>query len=171
MKLWTEENIPPLSNGDLLQKCSCLGQRSDIVRYEILLREGGVYIDTDMECLRSIEPLIRGGKFFALRRDPRIENRETHSTAIFGAAQQHPIMADMVKGLRQKLRPESWTSIGPPFLSAVLGNHKTEFIDLPDWISFDLNDGRRSLDTRPPRRAYITNHHSSKWFPPSTERI
>jgi mannosyltransferase OCH1-like enzyme len=171
MKLWTEENLPPLSNGDLLQKCSCLGQRSDIVRYEILLREGGVYLDTDMECLRNIEPLIRGGKFFALRRDPRIENRETHSTAMFASTPSHPIMADMVRVVRQKLRPESWTSIGPPLLSAILASRPKEFINLPDWISFDLNDGRRSLVTLPPKRAYVTNHHSSKWFAPSMARI
>lgn len=34
--------------------------RSDILRYWLLFRHGGVYIDTDMEALRSLEPLLPG---------------------------------------------------------------------------------------------------------------
>ena len=37
------------------------GEKSDILRYEILLRHGGLYVDTDMECLASFERLHKGG--------------------------------------------------------------------------------------------------------------
>ena len=32
-------------------------EKSDILRYAILLRDGGVYADTDFECLRSLDLL------------------------------------------------------------------------------------------------------------------
>ena len=32
--------------------------KSDILRYELLLRYGGLYCDLDFECLRSIKPLL-----------------------------------------------------------------------------------------------------------------
>lgn len=171
MKLWTEENLPALVNGDLLPACSCLGQQSDIVRYEVLLKEGGVYLDTDMECVRNIEPLIRYGEFFALRRDPRLEKRETYSSAIFGMTKGNSIMAEVVKNLRQSFLPESWTSIGPPLLSSILNENRGKFIDLPHEISLDLNDGKRSSPTKPSKWLRIINHHSSKWFAPSMARL
>jgi inositol phosphorylceramide mannosyltransferase catalytic subunit len=49
--------------------------QSDIARYEILLQVGGVYIDTDFECLRNVEPLIDGIECFAAQeRDAVFEN-------------------------------------------------------------------------------------------------
>lgn len=50
------ERYAPGSEGQL---------RSDILRYWILLTHGGVYVDTDMEALRSIEPLLPGIACFA----------------------------------------------------------------------------------------------------------
>ncbi len=35
-------------------------QRVDAIRYFILLKHGGVYIDLDFECLENIEPLLEG---------------------------------------------------------------------------------------------------------------
>src|SRR6185503_9275839 len=40
-------------------------QRADAVRYCLLHRYGGVYIDLDIECLRPIDPLISPGGFLA----------------------------------------------------------------------------------------------------------
>jgi hypothetical protein len=166
MKLWTEGNLPPLSNGDLLPSCSCLGQQSDLVRYEVLLREGGVYVDTDMECVRNIETLIQYGEFFALRRDPRFRTREAFSNAMFGATKGNPIMAEVVGNLRQSFRP-GWTDIGPPFFSSILNRNHGKFIDLPFGISLDFTDKKRSAPTRNQSWVRVINHHSSMWFKPS----
>lgn len=37
-------------------------QRADAARYFILHRHGGLYVDLDFECLRSVEPLLAPGK-------------------------------------------------------------------------------------------------------------
>ena len=42
-----------------------LGVKSDIARYEILERFGGVYADTDFECIRSMNTIAERSTFFA----------------------------------------------------------------------------------------------------------
>jgi mannosyltransferase OCH1-like enzyme len=54
-KLWTDGDIDSfgLENIESFNKINNLGSKSDIFRYEILYRYGGLYIDTDFECLKS----------------------------------------------------------------------------------------------------------------------
>ena len=53
-KLWTDKDLDdfPFVNRDLFLKEKNMGARADILRMEILYQEGGVYIDTDFECLK-----------------------------------------------------------------------------------------------------------------------
>ena len=37
-----------------------LAERADVLRYEILRRHGGVYVDVDVECLRPLDDLLTG---------------------------------------------------------------------------------------------------------------
>lgn len=59
-KLWTDQDIADfgLINIDNYNKTKNVAIRSDILRYEILYKEGGLYVDTDFECLKSFEDLI-----------------------------------------------------------------------------------------------------------------
>src|SRR5581483_2776119 len=58
LRLWTEEGLP-----------------AGLRRPELLWREGGVYVDTDFECLRSIEPLIEDAELFiTLAKPDRVNN-------------------------------------------------------------------------------------------------
>ena len=59
-KLWNEENIKDLkvSDYDVYSKKINPGYRSDILRYIILNKFGGLYADTDFECLFVIECLL-----------------------------------------------------------------------------------------------------------------
>ena len=52
-RLWTEENLPlsPL-RPEVLERLRAPVERADILRLEILYTHGGVYLDTDLECLR-----------------------------------------------------------------------------------------------------------------------
>ncbi|HEV2916622.1 MAG TPA: glycosyltransferase [Candidatus Babeliales bacterium] len=55
--LWTDQMIEELNlvNKDQYNATSNFGQKSDIARYEILYRFGGLYVDIDFECLRSFD--------------------------------------------------------------------------------------------------------------------
>lgn len=52
-KLWTNEDVKDmvLYNQDLYDRSSNYGEKSDILRLEILHRYGGIYVDVDYECL------------------------------------------------------------------------------------------------------------------------
>lgn len=58
-KLWTDDEADELMlNNAVYGKCSNNGMKSDILRYEILRREGGIYVDTDFECLKPFDDLM-----------------------------------------------------------------------------------------------------------------
>jgi mannosyltransferase OCH1-like enzyme len=68
-----------------------LAERADLVRYEVLRRHGGVYVDTDVECLRPIDDLLDGVVAFAAYEVPgRLCN------AVLGAVPAHPAFARAV---------------------------------------------------------------------------
>lgn len=58
-KLWTDKDVANfgMKNKMLFDKSKNWGQKSDIWRYEILDRYGGIYIDTDFECLKCFDEL------------------------------------------------------------------------------------------------------------------
>ncbi|HPC72133.1 MAG TPA: glycosyltransferase [Treponema sp.] len=65
--LWDDNKIKKLGlkNKVAYNLSPSYGIKSDIARYEILYRFGGIYVDTDFECLKNFEPIINGCSFFA----------------------------------------------------------------------------------------------------------
>lgn len=60
-RLWSDADIRPLLPAALLppyDKVAKHAVRSDIARYLILQRHGGMYVDTDMECLANFEHVL-----------------------------------------------------------------------------------------------------------------
>jgi mannosyltransferase OCH1-like enzyme len=45
-------------------------QRADAIRYLLLYKLGGVYVDLDVECLQNVEPLINGEASFYIAKEP-----------------------------------------------------------------------------------------------------
>ena len=66
-RIWTLEDVGWLRNRALFERSETYAQKADIARYEIVHRFGGVYLDTDMECLRPIDGLIERLEFFSAR--------------------------------------------------------------------------------------------------------
>ncbi|WP_433079926.1 FkbM family methyltransferase [Dactylosporangium sp. CA-052675] len=93
LKLWTRAGLPPLTNQALFDAAPP-GQQEDILRYELLLAHGGVFLSTDLECLRNIEPLLGGVDVFCAREDGfRLAD------GVLGAAPGHPLIAAVVAAL------------------------------------------------------------------------
>lgn len=90
--LWTDKNIPKLINQHQFDLVDGPTIRSDILRYEILMRYGGVYVDADSVCLESIDDLIHDNELFLcyfneLAAPGRISN------AFIGVSPQHDLMS------------------------------------------------------------------------------
>ena len=83
-KLWTEQDVPAVPAADRARN---LAERADVLRYEILRRHGGVYVDVDVECLRPLDDLLTGVEVFAAYEVPgRLCN------AVMGGVAHHPAL-------------------------------------------------------------------------------
>jgi inositol phosphorylceramide mannosyltransferase catalytic subunit len=120
---WSDITIPKLKNFWAYNQSKSLAGKANIVRYEILLHYGGIYVDTDFECLKSLSSLIEGVScFVAWQRDGFANN------AIIGASPGHPFIQDLVDSLEQNMRSlngrgRSITESGPYYLTKVLQRH------------------------------------------------
>jgi mannosyltransferase OCH1-like enzyme len=88
LRLWTEESLPAgLRCAEVAERLRHPAERADLFRLECLWRSGGVYVDCDFECVRSLEPLLDGLDFFVGYIGPgKINN------ALIGAVPGHPIL-------------------------------------------------------------------------------
>ena len=99
-KLWSEDDILELGleNEVAFLGSPNLGVKSDIARYEILYKLGGIYVDTDFECLRSFESLRCTSTFFA---GQGFEVKPLIFNGILGAAPGHKIFDLMIDVIRE----------------------------------------------------------------------
>src|SRR3954469_5636980 len=58
MEWWTDSHLPDLLNAKEFQAADKMAAKSDILRYEIIYKYGGIYIDSDFEPLQPLEPIL-----------------------------------------------------------------------------------------------------------------
>lgn len=62
--VWTEDNMPsPFVFKNEWNLDNNLARKSDLLRLQVLYNHGGVYLDTDMECIKPIDELLNGYRF------------------------------------------------------------------------------------------------------------
>ena len=130
LRFWTEENLPrDLERKEAYELLRRPAERADLLRLELLYREGGVYVDFDFECLRSIEPLIEEIEFFAGYRKPRRVNN-----AIVGSVPGHPVLAQAIREIRPRATygPVDKAGTGPLFWRKLLRGHPEVTIFEPE---------------------------------------
>ncbi len=143
-KLWTNED---LKNFNLINKTAFdssknWGQKSDILRYEILNKLGGVYVDIDFECLKNFDILHDSFEFYCglLCETDHIAN------GIIGTIANHPVIRDCIEQIRilKKFNNNNHDIIdatGPYFftkkvLNFLLKNDNNKLIVLPSSFFF-----------------------------------
>lgn len=75
------------------------GERSDILRYEIVNKIGGLYVDCDFECYKSHEILHYVYDFYT-GIQPLDTNSVQLGSALFGAIAKHPILETCVQNIK-----------------------------------------------------------------------
>lgn len=167
MKLWSEDNLFPLINQKALRQCNSFSEQSDIIRYEVLSKFGGVYIDTDFECLRNIEPLLSGVDVFAAS-----EKEDIISTGILGATPNHPTINAIIQAIGREPFPRSKNAsenTGPLFVSQLLRELKLDsslmlfppnyFYPLPFGKTIAPNNSNAIFP-----HAYAVHHWAASWM-------
>lgn len=94
-KLWTDDDVYDLNlpNLELYNSLSNYGAKSDILRYHILNQFGGIYVDTDFECIKSFDSLCYLNFFTGVGYPGKVELY----VGIIGCTPHHPIMEQVVK--------------------------------------------------------------------------
>ncbi len=164
LKTWTEETLPPSRYPRLLARCVSLAQRANVFRYEILLREGGVYVDADLECRRNIERLIAGAEAFAARQEDDAGAPDAVNNAFLGAVPGHPLLEELVADV-PLAHPEVPYSLGAIFLTAHLRAYpQVRIFDRALFNPYRWDELHRRGEAFP--EAYAVHHWSSKWYKP-----
>ncbi len=130
-KLWTDKDIDEfvLENKALYDATTNYGEKSDIARYEILYRIGGLYVDTDFECLQSFDIFHHCCDFYTGCAYADVKDPSFLYNGLIGSIPGHPILKACIEQLHQKtVTKEDANTIfkrtGPAFFSQ---NFQREF--------------------------------------------
>lgn len=94
--------------GTCFEQSQNWGEKSDLLRYEILDREGGVYVDHDANCLRPFDGINRGYDFFCCLEaphEPFAGRSVTCWNGVIGLRPRHPIMAKVIDLITERWEP------------------------------------------------------------------
>lgn len=89
------------------------GEKSDVLRFEILMQEGGVYVDHDANCLKPFDALHRGYDFYCCLEaphEPFVGRCITCGNGVIGAREGHPTIAKVLS-----LIAERWDALKVKF--------------------------------------------------------
>jgi mannosyltransferase OCH1-like enzyme len=95
-KLWTDKEVKKLKlyNQEAYENAPNYGEKSDILRYELLFRFGGLYVDIDFECLQPFDIFHHTYQVYVgiMRTDNmRVNN------ALIGSVPEHGFLKDCIK--------------------------------------------------------------------------
>jgi len=153
LMFWTENNLPQdMIRTEGYEKLRIPSERSDILRLEVLYLYGGVYIDTDMCCLKNIEPLIDGCDLFLAYKKPGHVNG-----AFIGSTKGHKTIVKAIKNLRPaQFYSTEKPAIGPLYLNTVVKENLAEFTIFDPGLIYPSNDSQ--MET-----AYAKHLEAGSW--------
>jgi len=173
-KLWTDKDISRLNmkNQRLYNSAKNYGEKSDIVRYEVLYQFGGLYVDTDFECLKPFDILHHICDFYAgIVANPQVVT----FNGLIAAKARHPILKKCLVDLQKNAQNHnnSLEKTGPFFFTrCILSELDKENIEKSvlfpapyfyPWPWYKLNDHiNRQKYIKP--ESFAIHHWESSWM-------
>ena len=160
LRFWTEDNLPgDLRRPEALERLRAPAERANLLRLDLLWAQGGVYVDTDFECRRSIEPLLGDAGFvISLAKPDRVNN------ALMGSVPGHPLVGEAL----DRIQPREFfghdkAATGTRFLDTiVLGRDDVTLIE-PELL-YPQTPEAKSV-------AYAEHHMARSWKDPELLRL
>jgi len=119
MRLWTDKDIPEIINRREFDEFTKAAGKADVLRFELLWRFGGVYLDTDFEARKSLGDLFGDiNTFFA------DEGPNSPAIGIIGSVPRDPFYDHLIKALPKSVHEHSQhvEKAGPPFFAREITN-------------------------------------------------
>ena len=152
LRLWTEESLPDdLRCAAVAERLRHPAERADLYRLECLWRWGGVYVDCDFECVRSLEPLLEDLDFFVGYIGP-----EKINNALIGAVPGHAILERALVEARPRTFHGYDKAAAGPFLLDRVVREFPEAIIFPAAYFYPATDEERE-------DAYAIHHAERSW--------
>jgi mannosyltransferase OCH1-like enzyme len=152
-RLWAEDNLPSgLRRPEVYERLRVPAERSDILRLEVLWLFGGVYVDTDFECLGPLDPVIEELDFFTAPLKPNgwVNN------AFIGSVAGHPILDRALTELRpREFHGYDKHGTGPRFLDTLLQDYP-EAARLPAELFYQTSPSQLE-------HAVAVHHAAQSW--------
>ncbi len=172
-KLWTDEDMKTfkLYNQQYYDETDSFGVKSDLLKWELVYRFGGVYIDMDYECLKPLDVFHYTYDFYT-----GIQPLDTQfiqlGAALFGGVPGHPIMQHCIETIKN-----DWHLKGAPTKSGPLhftksfyvmaGKNGSKDIALPASYFYPLGCRDTALKRKEwtEKGAFAVHHWAKSWMP------
>jgi len=113
IKIWKEYDLikENFQTMDLYWRARGYAERADIMRYEVLRRYGGLYIDMDIECFANFDELHYKYDFYTNIEPPAVnKDRVSIVNAMIASIANHPILTQTLVNIR-----ENWDKVESNF--------------------------------------------------------
>lgn len=152
--LWTEKNIDFLDEKDLkkINKIKNLGARSDVLRYFILEKFGGLYLDCDFVPVKNFSDLLINNSFIAGVCNPDDNSLPLIANGLIACQKNHIllklILKDIYKNLDNmievKTQDEIFKFSGPEFFTKkifnfIKTNNVSDLLIYPSTFFYPIN--------------------------------
>lgn len=122
-KLWTDQDLEHLEliNQELYDSVTNPGEKSDILRLELIYKFGGIYLDTDCELVQPLDELHQKFDFYAALRPIREASYTAVMNGMIGSKPKHPLIKKAIKMLKDfKNEGGTLQRTGPPFFTKII---------------------------------------------------
>lgn len=157
IKLWNETNSP--MSHPYVQAMYQQGKWafvSDYIRFWVLKEEGGIYLDTDTEVLKSFDDLLDCGAFFGKTKDG------VTAAGVIGAKPGHPSISDML-AVYDADTQYSTERTSPRTVTDVLVQNQYDDIVVYNYHYFNPCDDGEVCTPAKLEQAYTNNHWAESW--------
>jgi hypothetical protein len=144
---------------------------SDLVRLEKLCEHGGMYLDTDFEVVRPLDPLLRFSCFLGEEKAGRV------NSGILGAEAGHPFLRECIALMRQRFEAGEAFWIAPEICTKVLQAHPDGVEVFPTEAFYPFNPyngvpgNAQLMACDLTENTYAIHHWAKSWKMPLHQKI
>ncbi len=159
IKLWNEKNSPMQHPYvQTMYKLKKWAFVADYIRFWVLAKEGGIYLDTDTEVLKSFDDLLNKRVFFGKTKDG------VTAAGVIGARPTERVIQDIFK-VYENDTAYSVERTSPQTVTKVLAEGKYVEVTVFDYRYFNPCDDGEVCTAEKLALAYTKNHWAESWVP------